>query len=114
MTLAADMALDAVEIASTDEFAELVTYYPAAGGTATNRKVIVNRNPPGPDGQLRNVATTYFEVYVPVDATVGLTTVKQGFDKIGIADLKGGTPVQRLVASVIEKTDGFWRLRVAR
>lgn len=118
MTLKSKLAEDAKNaFLSGDEFAESVTYLPAAGGSKVLNALVV-RERLGPDDQSRGrLITNEAEVYLANDAASGVVSVDyqgQNADQIQFAPQEGGAPVTWRVVAVIHKDDGMWHLRVKR
>jgi len=119
VTLAEQMAADAVAIHSLDDHAEELSYIPngfgATPGAAKDVHAIVDRAPVGPDYQLRGTATRRFEVSIPRDATVGLTSVLEGADKVMIELVPGDNdPKPFRVERLIAVDHGSFRLRCVK
>lgn len=118
MTLRESYESDSAKVfLRTDDFAEVVTYYPHVGfgETPTTReiKAIVVRNQlvaSSPDGG--DVMITTFDVYVENNSTTGISSAEldTGGDQIGIASRIGGTVKRRAIVMLEEHDEGMLQL----
>jgi len=93
--------------ADTDEFAEAVTYTRAGGGSSTVNAVI-DRTPPARDQTFAN-NTRVFDVWIPYDATVGLTSIPTKGDSIAVKnDPADAGTVTKTFTSLVEADSAGW------
>jgi hypothetical protein len=114
MGLMDQLSQDAVNVFCTD-FGETAQYMQWNNGQPViiNVNVIVNRNPLASIVELQGGTVYTFEVMIPNDPTVGITTVVKGQDKIILAVTYGGSTLNTYVVSNINNSAaGMWHLGV--
>jgi len=112
VSFASMVQADAAAICSLDEFGEILTYRPAAGGTKTIH-AIVSRHPLViNEASQKQTAQKVFELVISKDADVGVATITKGTDKCDVPPARGGTPVTMRVVDVVAEGLGSWRVKV--
>ena len=115
MTLKADLVTDALNLLTTEEFAEAITYYPD-GDEAVTMNAIIEREPVtpnnfGPTGT-KHGRTTY-QVYIANHATLGRTSVLKGLDHVEFKKfLSDEDPQMFVITGAVPHDEGMWRLEV--
>lgn len=89
---------------------ESVTYTPH-GGTAVTRDAIVERSPVRVDQHGgRQAAQGVVEVWIANHATLGVSSVKERFDKVALPEKVGGSSKTYTVQKILDQDAGFWHL----
>lgn len=96
------------------EFGEATTYTPS-GGSALTRTAIVERNPMKPGQPGLGFQQAGVEYWIRNDATAGITSVKEGLDKVALK-LKDGdsTNTTLIVKRILESDAGFFHLELGK
>jgi hypothetical protein len=111
MSLNDDLAADAAYMISADDFGETVTYTPY-GNSPVTITAVVDRRIPSRIAEVTNNLSNDIVVTIQNHATLGVTSVQTGRDKITVSPIYGGTPKAMVVTEVLSADAGVWTLKV--
>jgi hypothetical protein len=105
VTFQENLTADLAVLLNTDEFAESVTYTPS-GGSAKTINALVDRNPM----RMLEAAAMGFqqaglEIYIANDATLGVTSVKEGLDTVTLKLRQGDSSTTVLIVKKVVESD---------
>ena len=110
MTLRATIAADAITVfTSTHDFAEVVTYYPRAGGSPRSINAVVIREAYQVFAEDGDTGLEVWQVHVANDSLLGIagTELNRGGDQIAFGPRDGKTAVRKTITQLLTQDHGM-------
>lgn len=112
MSLKDQMAADArMAFLNNNEFAEEITYTPAAGTAKLIRAVIVRKELSPSDEVTGRSLKNQAEAYISTDPIEGVAFINRRDDRIALNDVEGISKEAR-INDVLGKDEGLWHLLI--
>lgn len=113
MSLRDDLSADAAEFLDEDGFAEEITYTPHEELGKTMIAIVERSpatNPQLADMGPRSLKTNRIELWIANSATLGVTSVKKGFDRVTLPFPENGPNVEFTVTKVLNSDPGMFHV----
>lgn len=92
---------------------ETILYTPKGSTTPLTINANVFRHGPQQVGGVSQAYAPSIEIYIPNNATTGVTSVNIGGDKVTLPERKGETAKTYNVQEILEQDGGMWKLRIS-